>query len=191
MSKITGESLSRDEIRGIILGTIGVVGILALGAVAPNAVQMLTLFDKKKKRHWTPYYMNQVAERLRKSGYITFEKIDGKSYARLTAKGEQELLRYKIKEKLLTKKKWDKCWRVVAFDIKEYKKETRDGVRRELQNFGFIKLQNSVWIFPHDCEDVIALLKAEFEIGKEVLYIVAKHIDGDESLRKYFGLELK
>jgi DNA-binding transcriptional regulator PaaX len=189
MVKITGESVGRDEIRRIILGTLAVTGILALGVLAPNAVQALTLFVGKKKRHWTPYYMNQATERLRKNGYITFEKIDGKSYARITPKGESELFRYKIKEKLLKTKHWDKCWRVVAFDIKEYKKETRDGIRRELQNFGFIKLQNSVWVFPYDCEDVIALLKAEFEIGKEVLYIVAKRIEGDESLRKYFELE--
>jgi DNA-binding transcriptional regulator PaaX len=189
MAKITGESVSRAEMRRIILGTIAVTGLLVLGAVAPNAVQMLTLFDKKKKRHWTPYYFNQATERLRKNGFVTFEKIDGKSYARITEKGERELLRYKIKEKLLKKKKWDKCWRVVAFDIKEYKKETRDGIRRELQNFGFIKLQNSVWVFPYDCEDVIALLKAEFEIGKEVLYIVAKYIEGDATLRKYFDLD--
>jgi DNA-binding PadR family transcriptional regulator len=188
MVKIMGDNISPKDVRHMILATIGIVGILAMGALAPNAVQMLTLFSGKRKNHWKPSYINEVAKRLKRQGFITFEKNEDGTFMRLTSKGENELLRYKIKEKLLTKKKWDKCWRVVAFDIKEYKKETRDGIRRELQNFGFIKLQNSVWVFPYDCEDVIAMLKAEFEIGKEVLYIVAKRIEGDESLRKYFGL---
>jgi len=186
---MAGDNISPKDVRRIILGIIAVTGLLALGAVAPNAVQALTLFTGKKKGHWKPSYINGVTERLKGQGYVVFEKNEKGTFIKITPKGEQELLRYKIKEKLLKKTRWDKCWRVVAFDIKEYKKETRNGIRHELQNFGFVRLQNSVWVFPYDCEEIIALLKAEYEVGREVLYIVAKHIEGDAALRKYFELE--
>jgi len=189
MAKIIGKTIQSEDVRRIVLSTLMVTGLLAMAVMAPNAIQALTMFTGKKKRHWTPYYATSVIQRLKKQGYVEFEKNERGTFVRLTQKGKNELLRYKIKEKFFKQKRWDKCWRVVAFDIKEKKKETRNSVRRELQNFGFIKLQNSVWVFPYDCEDVIALLKAEYEIGKEVLYIVAKHIENDQALRKHFELE--
>lgn len=189
MVKIAGDNIKTEDVRRIVLTVVGAAGLLAMAVMAPNALQALKMFTGKKKEHWTPYYANSVIQRLKQQGFVEFEKNEKGTFVRLTQKGKNELLRYKIKEKFLVQKRWDKCWRVVAFDIKEYKKETRNNMRRELQNFGFVKLQNSVWVFPYDCEDIIMLLKAEYEIGKEVLYIVAKHIENDRALRKHFGLE--
>ena len=107
----------------------------------------------------------------------------------LTLLGEKilrraEMVDYKFKKQ----KKWDGKWRILIFDIKETKRNIRDNIRNTLVSIGFIKLQNSVWVFPYDCEDFITLLKAGFSMGREVLYIIADKIENEKLLLNAFGL---
>ena len=57
-----------------------------------------------------------------------------------------------------------------------------------LRDIGFIRLQNSVWVYPYDCEDLITLLKADFRVGKDVLYLVVEAMENDKEIRKHFRL---
>ena len=82
----------------------------------------------------------------------------------------------------------DRKWRVVIFDIKEYRRKTRDKLRITLTSLGFIKLQNSVWVFPYECEDVMVMLKASYKIGNDVLYMTVDKIENDKWLKKKFLL---
>ena len=82
----------------------------------------------------------------------------------------------------------DKKWRVLAFDIKEYRRDTRDKLRKTLVSIGFERLQNSVWIYPYDCEDLIALAKADLRIGADVLYMIVERLEHDKHLREHFSL---
>lgn len=109
--------------------------------------------------------------------------------AALTPKGKEELLKYQLKKSPIKKpKKWDKKYRVIIFDIKEWKRNTRNQLRKQLIDLGFIRLQNSVWVYPHDCQELIILLKSYFHLGKEVLYMTADSIENDKWLKKEFGL---
>ena len=119
-----------------------------------------------------------------------FEKRDGKSYARITNAGQKVLAFEQQKVNLKNKKKrrWDQRWRVVIFDIPERRRIIRDRLRDTMQELGFARLQDSVWVFPYDCEDFIALLKADLKIGASVLYLVVEHIENDKHLRARFGL---
>ena len=108
---------------------------------------------------------------------------------KLTPKGERYLRKLEGTDFKISKpKRWDEKYRVVIFDIKEGKKTIREQLRVTLRAIGFIQLQKSVWVYPYDCEDLITLLKADFEIGREVLYMVVDQIEGDEWVRKHFGL---
>jgi len=78
---------------------------------------------------------------------------------------------------------------VLIFDIPEKRKGTREKVRRTLISLGFERLQDSVWVFPYDCEDLITLLKVDFKIGKDILYLVVESLEYDLPLRKKFGLD--
>jgi hypothetical protein len=49
-------------------------------------------------------------------------------------------------------------------------------------------MQDSVWIFPYDCEELVALLKADFKVGKDLLYMVVEKIENDHALRLHFNL---
>ena len=64
----------------------------------------------------------------------------------------------------------------------------RDRLRITMRGLGFARLQNSVWVYPYDCEDLMALLKADLKLGVAVLYMVVEHIENDKHLRAQFAL---
>ena len=141
--------------------------------------KMMDSAEQKKK------YRSVLAarERLVKNGLLRRNK----KFLELTLKGKEKLCEWKKCEyKLPQPEKWDGKWRVLIFDIPEKQKELRDKVRNTLQAIGFKWLQDSVWVYPHDCEDFIALLKADFKIGKDLLYVIAEAIENDRALRDYF-----
>lgn len=173
------------------MGTIAVAGVLAVAAVAPNALQAIDLFrGGEKRKYHIGSYVNKSIVNLENRGLIKFGKKDGKNFVRLTEKGEHELMKYQLQEAVIQKpKKWDKKWRVIIFDIKEKRKQTRENLRFELKNLGFIKLQNSAWIFPFACEEIIILLKSYFRIGKDVLYMTVEKIENDKWIKEKFSLK--
>lgn len=178
-----------DTIR-IVLGVIGLAGILAIAAVAPNAIQSLTLFGIGKTKYNRKRYLNAVVDRLEKKGLVKLVRnSQGVLCVRLTKRGKAELQKYELGTLTLPRpKRWDGKYRIIIFDIKEWKRKTRDELRAWLEQLGFIRLQNSVWVYPHECQETISLLKAHFQIGKEVLYITADTIENDRWLRREFGL---
>ena len=180
----------RKNIQKIILNTIFITGMLSVALVAPNvlsAINKLGGFHKRKKN--IKYSINNSFTRLKEKGLIEIIEINGKKVVRITRKGEDKLDFFeKHNFKLKIPKKWDGRWRVVIFDIKESKKKIRERLRITLIQIGFLKLQNSVWIYPYDCEDPISLLKADFKIGKDVLYMIVEKLENDWHLRKTFQL---
>lgn len=182
---------TKINIARIILGTVGAAGVLTIAMVAPNALRIMDIFykDRKYNRYHKRYYIKNVVTKLRDQGLIEFRRKEDKTFIALTSKGEERLSKYKLKEVEIEKpKKWDGKWRVIIFDIQERKRGTRDALRLELENLGFLRLQNSVWIHPYDCEDVVVLLKSSFSLGKEVLHMLVDRVENDKWLRKKFGL---
>ncbi|KKW42146.1 MAG: hypothetical protein UY91_C0006G0018 [Parcubacteria group bacterium GW2011_GWB1_55_9] len=76
------------------------------------------------------------------------------------------------------------------FDVPEKRKKIRERLRFEMQEVGFLHLQDSAWVYPYDCEEFIALLKADLHIGKDVLYAIVEEIENDKWIRKHFSLPL-
>lgn len=180
----------RKNIQKIILRTVFAAGMLSVAVVAPNVLQVIKQIEKGVTRKKNlKYSINSSIARLRDRGLIEIVEISGKKVARVTKKGKSKLDFLDIHNfKLKIPKKWDGRWRVVAFDIKENRKGTRTLLRNTLVQIGFTKLQNSVWIYPYDCEDVISLIKAEFKVGSDVLYMIVEKLENDWKLRKSFNL---
>ena len=169
---------------------MSVAGVLAVAAMAPNALRMIDMFTDKKKRGYNrKYQVNKTIIKLQDGGLIEFKDRRGKKFACLTEKGKKKLLEYQLQEiKIKKPRKWDGKWRVIIFDIKEHRRFVRDGLRKELINLDFLRLQNSVWVHPYDCEEVIVMLKSHFKIGKDVLCLVVEKIENDKWLKKEFSL---
>ena len=88
----------------------------------------------------------------------------------------------------LQERAWDGKWRIVFFDIPEIYAALRDRVRSILKRAGFVQLQQSIWIFPHDCEELVEFIREESGLSKYVLYGVLERIGDDARLRKLFKL---
>lgn len=181
---------TKIKIGKIILGTIAVAGVLAVAAIAPNVLQAIDLFrGKEKRKYHQGYYLKRTIAKMKEKGLIEFQEKNGKFFARLTEKGKQELLKYQLQQAFIEKpKKWDKKWRLIIFDIKEKRRNIRNGLREELVNLGFSRLQDSVWVYPYDCEEITIMLKSYFHLGKDVLYITADKIENDKWLKEKFNL---
>ncbi len=184
----------RVPVGNIILGVIGLTALVSLALVAPNTVQALKLLGlDPKKVYRKKYYVDAAIEKLYKRGLIeTVKKANGEKYVKLTSEGKKQLFKFEF-EGLSKHKpnKWDKKYRVVIFDIKENLRFSRDDLRRMLMNFGFVRLQNSVWVYPYPCEGAINLLKANLEMGDEVVYMKVESIENDGWLREHFKLPNK
>lgn len=183
------ESGRRVDVQHILLTSIG-GGVLSVDVLVVNALSILTAFKKNDRRYRSSYYVQNAIGKLQKNGLLSIDKKGDTSLVRLTEKGSRELAHYTAETETLKPKKWDGKWRLVIFDIKETKKGKRDRVRRNLIRFGFERLQNSIWVYPYECEDLITFLKADCKIDKEVLYIVSEKIPDDGWIRKKFGLSL-
>ena len=178
----------RIELTKTILASIAVLGIVPFVAVVPGVIKIIEPFIGNKRRYRTPTYVVGVMGKLQKRGLIEVYYEGGVQSAKLTKKGEQILLKMNPGGDI-GKKKWDGKWRVVVFDIRESKRERRDALRKHIARYGFLKLQNSVWVYPHSCEELVALLKAECHVGQELLYMTVDKIENDVWLKKKFHLE--
>ncbi|MDO8471224.1 MAG: hypothetical protein Q7S49_01295 [bacterium] len=174
----------KENLQKLILNSVATIGVLSIGLVAPNvigAMNKMGILPKLRQGE----YISSSAVKLVKRGLLEFENG---SY-RLTVEGEKVLRRWRLSNhELKEPRKWDGKWRMIIFDIPEKKRGIRKLVVTLFNQAGFYRLQDSVWIYPYDCEDVIGLLKTDFGVGKEILYVIANEIENDRHLRHEFGL---
>ena len=57
-----------------------------------------------------------------------------------------------------------------------------------MKECGFFQIQKSVWLHPHDCEELMALIKADSHVGKDVIYMIVESIENDVWIRQHFKL---
>ena len=187
MGKLEEKSRKRSKkknLQRVILATIAGMGVLAVGLLAPNvlgAMGKLGLIPNRRQREYT----SSSASKMIKKGWV---KFNGKFYE-LTPLGQEQLRLWEFSDfKFNRPKRWDRKWRVIIFDIPEKKRRARDQIRHLFNKAGLYRLQDSVWIYPYDCEDIIALLKTDFGVGKDLLYLIVDELESDKYLREHFNL---
>ena len=172
------------NIQKVVLQSVAAVGLLSVAVLAPNALQMLKLFSKNKKRNFTQA-VNTSRRRLIEGGFLKYSN----GFLELTEMGERKLRGIERNDYHISRPpRWDKKWRVLIFDIPEKRKYLREKIRLTLRAIGFSQLQKSVWVYPYDCEDLITLLKTDFKVGKDLLYLVVDEIENDKKLLGLFKL---
>jgi DNA-binding transcriptional regulator PaaX len=190
MGKLEEASRKRKKKRDIqhaVLAAVAITGSIAVAAIAGNAIQLLKYLPNEKYN--LRFQTKSAAGRLVAKGYVVWTERDGKKFLRITPKGRNALALEQAKAAWSNqKKKWDGRWRMVAFDIPERRRWVRFQLRAVMSEIGFVRLQDSIWVYPYDCEDFIALFKTELKIGKDVLYAIADTIEHDKGLRQHFNL---
>lgn len=129
------------------------------------------LYGFVPKRYKKSYFYKKVHQML-KTGDI--EKIikNGKPCFRLTT-SSKERIRREFPLFAFQRKKWDKKWRLVIFDIEEKQRKARDILRAKLKELGFGKWQRSVYISPHDFAQDIREFLESWSLTDEVFVLEA------------------
>ena len=143
------------------------------------------MYKIARERAMRRYRTRQAVDRLVSEGYV---KRRGDNLS-ITSRG-RVLLRKAVMDTraLLQNKQWDGKWRIITFDIPENMRRSRDEIRLLLKRAGFIKLQHSTWIFPHECEELSLLIKNNSRLSNHILYGVLEKIQDDARLRNAFSL---
>ncbi len=133
--------------------------------------------------------LNQVLRRLKLGGLVTSSTTtDGIEKFHLTPAGRNKFLRHQFNTLVPKKEKtWNGKWKIVLFDVPEFKRRTRDGLRKKLKEMGFLEFQKSVFIFPYRCEDEINFIINFLDIAEHVYYLEAA-ISPDVEFRRHFNL---
>jgi DNA-binding transcriptional regulator PaaX len=184
--KLKGEYPEAKEILRLLLGGAVLAAVLVMPGVAAVLPRLKEPWDE-----FDIYRLRQNLRRLKRKGAISFSEKDGKTLITLTRKGKKEALVYNIERMKVEKPKtWDKKWRLVVFDIPEYKKKAREALRLKLKDLDFYRIQDSVFIYPYPCFSEIEFLRQNFEVKDEVSFFVVEKLEKEEEafLRKYFQI---
>lgn len=183
------KGMKKEELTKRILLTVagiaGLTALLGIAAIAPNSLQMLKLFGVgNQKRN-----VRRAANRLKRQKLVKIYEKDGQEIIEITERGKQKILKYKFEAiKIPQQKKWDNIWRIVAFDIPEKHKRARDALRMKLKKLGFLKLQQSVFIYPFQCKNEVDFIAGFFGIKKYISYIEAQKIENDDKIKNHFKI---
>ncbi|MEK9166244.1 MAG: hypothetical protein AAB846_00755, partial [Patescibacteria group bacterium] len=84
-----------------VLATLGLVGILSVALIAPNAVQAFKFLIPshkrgKSKQKWLSYRINAAVSRLQKEGFVKIEERGGRMFAGLTEKGKRRFEYFRL-----------------------------------------------------------------------------------------------
>jgi DNA-binding transcriptional regulator PaaX len=176
--------MRKGDIQKALLQTVAVAGLLGVAVLAPNMLKVLKQYGFIPSSRFKGV-VNTSRKRLVTSGLLKYKNGN----LQLTKSGEAKLRELEMSDfKIKIPKRWDGKWRVLIFDISERRRGIRDKVRRTLVSIGSVHLQDSVWVYPYDCEDLVTLLKADFKIGRDLLYMIVDSIENDKCLRESFDL---
>ena len=181
------KSLTTDILLMLVAGPI-----ILSSLVLPNAPLMLKPLIKLHK-NWYKIKRQRIYEairRLNKKRLVELEQKDNELYLKITENGKKLVKNFDYDNIELPKyKKWDKKWRMVIFDIPEKKNKERRVLSLKLKDLGFYPLQESVFIYPYDCQDEIDFICSFLSIDRYVNYCIVDMLDKNEGkLRIFFDL---
>ena len=184
-----GRRARRGSVEHSVLETLATIGDMLTIVLVRRSAALVMRRATQETTSKPEQRVRETISRLKRKGFIEFQKIGGKSYPRLTRRGRERMQHLKIGALRIERPRvWDDRWRIVIFDIRENQSGVRTKVRRLLQQLGFLQLQKSVWVHPYDCEEIITLIKTDLRIGRNILYTTAHVIEYDKPLRQHFGL---
>lgn len=176
----------RENIQKAVLSVLAVSGALAITAVAPNIFQALPHLMGKERYRLT-FNTKTAVGRLVVKKHV---KRNARGLLEITEEGRRhlELEIARAESPAKRRRRWDGRYRLVLFDIPQKRRAVRDRLRLIMSQCGFMRLQDSVWVSPYDCEELIALVKAELRVGNDVLYAIVDQIGNESRIKAHFEL---
>lgn len=144
-------------------------------------------FKTKRGIHYKAY--SDTIYRLQKQGRIKVSVVAGKKFLTLTEQGQLETLL--LQSVLPHPAAWDGKWRMIIFDIPEEARSQRDKLRRLLRDYGYRKLQASVFVYPFALHRAAVQYLRASGLMTYIRILRIDDMDDDTDLRKIFNLPKK
>lgn len=164
-----------------VLKIIAIGGAIGISMVLPQAPIAFSFISKEWKKYKSRD-LGHVVRRFIKQEVVSISERNGKQIIKLTEKGKQRLLEYDFDKLELIARKRDGFFRVIIFDIPEDKKKNREVFRRKLQELGFIRMQDSVFVSAFPCKDEIDFICNYLNISKYVTMFSINKVERGEEL---------
>lgn len=183
-------SIGKESIKGKILRSV-IMGI-GIGVTMSNKRAMYKLTKKFIKDILNSDEEEKVKRELyllRRQKLIDVKKEGNSHKIVLTEQGQKICLRFNYENLEIKKPKiWDMKLRMVLFDIPDTKKRARDALVFKLKEIGFIKFNNSVWVYPYPCQKEIDFVANYWGIGRYIHFALISNITNEDILLKHFKL---
>lgn len=171
----------RDGINNI-LKVLGLNGLAGVSVVAPNALSALQIIGRKNRQ--TRFELQKIMRELRRQGLIHVLTFEGRVTLSLTPAGVHRLQNVLINEVEIPRpKKWDKKWRLVAFDIPTRNSAQRIKFVNHLTRLGFRMVQKSVWVHPFPCSAQVEQIASHYNVWRYCSFLEVERFD-DLTLRR-------
>ncbi|MEK7634143.1 MAG: hypothetical protein AAB437_04845 [Patescibacteria group bacterium] len=187
--------LKRGQLYWYILEIIGLTilsGGNPLRPIIPIAIkEIIKTLKEVKNLKVGEESIRKSLEKIENNEIIDLDEKDGKIFVKLKDENNLTVIKYSTKALLDYKKKrkkWNKKWFLVFFDVPEIQKNKRNYLRRFLVYIGFHQYQKSIYIFPYECEKEILLIKKIVEGAKYMKYIIAEKIEDERAIKTFFKL---
>ncbi|MDP3794015.1 MAG: hypothetical protein Q8R07_04680 [Candidatus Uhrbacteria bacterium] len=179
--------IERGDVIRLVLGVVAVAGVVTTAAVCPGLLKVVV---DATRGSYPRTSLKRAIHRLDKKGWFLAIEEGRSIKIVLSKKGRAAWMEYEMGTRKIAKpRKWDQRWRLLIFDIPEAKKFLREKIRRVLQQWEFVRLQDSVWIYPYECSDILALLRTKYGVRSEALALTVDRFDNDRWLCREFSLE--
>lgn len=140
---------NRDNINEV-LKIIGSAGFSGLSVSAPNASRGLSPLLRKFPARQVD--ASRLLYDLKRQALIDVTIQAGQIRYTLTPAGAYRLQELALDEvRIARPKKWDRKWRLVAFDVPVKQSRQRQKFVAKLQALNFFMLQRSLWVYPFPC----------------------------------------
>lgn len=170
-----------------VVSLVSGIAFLDLARCTPGCIpEDTTLLRMFARRH-----IPRAIRRAERRGLLTVvERRHRPPIVRITEKGRKLLAQRQLEQAAVDRpKRWDGKWRLVIFDVPEKRRRDRDLLRGTLRRLGFYRLQQSVWLYPYDCCDLVTLTRTAYGLEHvTVRYATVAHLEEDEHIRRHFDV---
>lgn len=164
-----------------VLKVLGITSLVVASTIFPKLPTALV----STYRGWKKFKqrdLGKIIKRLEKQKLVAIREEGNQIIMEITEKGKRRLLEYDFENIQIETRKRDNKWRLVIFDIPEYKKPNRDAFRRKLVQLGMVRLQDSIFVSAFPCKQEIDFLCHFLEISDFVTLLTVDKIERGEHL---------
>lgn len=163
-----------------IIKLIG-IGVIIISSLAlPNLPIVLKPFLKSR-----PNGIWELIKKLQKKKIVNL----GGQEVRLTSRGRKILREIEILEMEISRpKKWDGVWHLVSYDIPNSLNKGRDYFRSVLKRWQFYQIQKSLWVYPFECKEEVAVLAEYLKVAPYVVIMTTDLLANEDEVEEIFDL---